>query len=355
MDAEQALVGATLRAFCDKHVESAWQHLDSPDTPLFEPLWEGLAEMGVTGLGLPEALGGLALEPRAHFDILHALGAACPALGFALISHVHSVSLLCAAARNELPPRLERVIADGRFALVGSPLDRVPEPRFEVRMNGRISVTGATRAAIPYADWLVIPMQAESRLRLCVLRPDGGAVRFRSQASGHGLRLVPFGELLLDDATVLEDCVFDWPTDARFARFADGLLAALMTGMLSQLMQIAAGYAVERFQGGKLIHEHDAVQQLLGPIELSRRCLGAIAESTLALAKPGDGGASAFGVELLRRSGLDAIQVLGGYGYMEEYRVERTLRDANTLETFWIHSAQRQRAIARQYCAELSE
>src|ERR1019366_9139847 len=67
-----------------------------------------------------------------------------------------------------------------------------------------------------------------------------------------------------------------------------------------------------------------------------------------------DGGASAFGVELVRRSGLDAIQTFGGYGYMEDFRVERYLRDANTLETCWIHASARQRAVARHRFAEMA-
>ena len=80
----------------------------------------------------------------------------------------------------------------------------------------------------------------------------------------------------------------------------------------------------------------------------------AVALQTLAQDGRGDGGASAFAVERVRQSGLDAVQTLGGYGYMEDYRVERYLRDANTLETCWIHAAARQREIARARFAAMA-
>jgi butyryl-CoA dehydrogenase len=114
-------------------------------------------------------------------------------------------------------------------------------------------------------------------------------------------------------------------------------------------------YALERYQGGKMIHEHDAVQELVGPMELGRRVLAPLALATLSRHSAGDGGAAAFAVELVRAAGLDAIQTFGGAGYMEDYRVERYLRDANTLETAWIHAAARKRAIARARFGQLRD
>ncbi len=103
-----------------------------------------------------------------------------------------------------------------------------------------------------------------------------------------------------------------------------------------------------------MIHEHDAVQELTGPIELARRMLEVLAIAALSEERAGDGGASALAIDLVRQSGLDAIQTYGGYGYMEDYRVERYLRDANTLENSWIHAAARRRAIARARFAEMT-
>jgi alkylation response protein AidB-like acyl-CoA dehydrogenase len=350
---EEQLIGDTLRAFRQKHVEGVWEKLDVPDAERFGALWAGLAEIGVTLLGLPEELSGLALGPAARFDVLHQLGAAVPALGFALIAHVSATSLLSEAAKGALPASLAQAIVEERFALVGSPLDVHAVPDFATALNGRLTLHGTQRAGLAHPDWLVVPARDGERLRLCVVRANAAGVHFTSGTSSHGLRLVPFGELSLVHAALAPEHVFDWPRSPDLVREADGLVAALLAGITSELAVRAAEYALDRYQGGKMIHEHDAVQELVGPIELSRRTIRAMALATLSEDGPADAGASAFAVELVRRSGLDAVQTFGGYGYMEDYRVERYLRDANTLETCWIHASERKRAIARDRFAEL--
>jgi alkylation response protein AidB-like acyl-CoA dehydrogenase len=352
-NSEEQLVGDTLRAFRQKNIEPFWEKLDVPDAARYQALFSGLAEIGVTSLGLPEEESGLALSSSVRFDILHELGAAAPALAFALVSHASATSLLLLAAGGRLSSPLAEALVTDRFALASSPLDKAPASSFTLTSNGRLTIDGVARMGLAYPDFIVVPALDSRRVRLCVVRADAPGVTFAGAASSHGLRLVPFGELVFDHVTIRPDHVFDWPASGRCANEADGLVAALLTGIMSELASRAASYALERYQGGKLIHEHDAVQELVGPIELARRCMKAVALATLSGESPGDGGASAFAVELARKSGLDAIQTFGGYGYMEDYRVERYLRDANTLETCWIHASSRKRAIARDRFAAM--
>jgi alkylation response protein AidB-like acyl-CoA dehydrogenase len=348
----------TLQAFRKRRVEAQWEKLNAPDAERYRDLWEGLHAMGVTVFSLPEGAGGVALDSRSRFEILSALGGAVPALAFGLVSHLTALSLLGQVADGRLPDPFDRLAAQERFALAGSPLDAVPETAFRIVANGTVSLSGSQRVALPYPEWIVVPAREDGRagsgLRLCVVKADATGVRFSGKPSSHGLRLVPFGELTLDHVVVRSDHVFDWPTSGRAAHEADGLVAALLTGMTGELAERAMRYALERYQGGKMIHEHDAVQQLTGPIELARRSLQAVALAALGEERAGDGGASAFAIDFVRRSGLDAIQTFGGYGYMEDFRVERYLRDANTLETCWIHAASRQRDIARNRFAEMA-
>jgi len=348
------MIQGTLRAFRKKYIEPEWEHLNVPDAKRYLGLWRELQELGIAGFGLPEAAGGIALDSRSRFDILCELGAGAPALAFGLVSHVAALSLLHEASEGRLPEALALVAPQARFALAGSPLDRLPETGFQLRSNGTLTLCGSRRVGLPYPEWIVVPAEQAGRPALCVLRADEDGVRFAGRPSSHGLRLVPFGDLVLDEVAVRPEHVFVWPTSGRTANQADGLVAALLTGMTGEMADRAMRYALDRYQGGKMIHEHDAVRQLTGPIELARRSLEAIALATLAHERAGDGGASAFAVELVRRSGLDAIQTFGGYGYMEDYRVERYLRDANTLETCWIHSAARQRDIARARFAAMA-
>ncbi len=350
MSLDQAL-GATLLAFRTRRIEPEWEHLDRPHAVRFSALWAGLREIGVTRLGLPEARSNVELDPASRFTLASRLGAAVPSLAFALVAHATALALLDEATEGAWPAPLDALLAGPPLALAGSPLDADPEDAFVRGPGGRVS--GTRRVAIGHAESILVPFRDGPRHRLCVLALDAPGVRFVERPSSHGLRLVRFGELTLEGVEPTTSCTVPWPASGHAAHEADGLVTALLAGMAEELAERAAAYAVTRRQGGKGIHEHDAVQQLVGPIAYAARSLRALALDAFSRRARGDGGAAAHAVQTVRAAALDAIQTLGGYGYMEDYRVERYLRDANTIETFWVHAASRQRAIARARFGEL--
>jgi butyryl-CoA dehydrogenase len=346
MSLEQTLT-STLGSFRARRIEPEWERLDRPEGARFGALWGGLRELGITTLGLPESRSGVELDPASRFAIVSRLGAVLPSLAFALVAHATALALLDEATGSAWPAPLDALLDGAPLALAGSPLDAEPHGSFELVCNGKAILSGSKRVALAHADRILIPALEGPRPRLCVVGLDAPRVRFVERPSSHGLRLLRFGELTIDGAEVAAHAVLPWPESGFAAHEADGLVTSLLTGMAEELAQRAAAYAVVRRQGGKVIHEHDAVQQLVGPIEFAARPLRALALDALSRRARGDGGASAFAVQIVRSAALDAIQTLGGYGYMEDYRVERYLRDANTIETFWVHAASRQRAIAR--------
>jgi alkylation response protein AidB-like acyl-CoA dehydrogenase len=128
-------------------------------------------------------------------------------------------------------------------------------------------------------------------------------------------------------------------------------LAALALGNARGALREAQRYAAERYQGGRQIEGHPAVQLLLG--DSATRVAAAAAWVREAAAEPtrpagddDDDGiddalwrALAAKLRVTRTCGqavTDCLQVLGGYGYMEEYRLEKRLRDAMTLEAMAI-------------------
>ncbi|MDB4972218.1 MAG: Isovaleryl-CoA dehydrogenase [Myxococcaceae bacterium] len=338
----------TLRAFRKKRVEPEWERLDAPNEVRYAALFSELHELGVTLLALPAERGGLPLDAAGLLAVARELGASVPALGFGLVSHAAALALWLEASDGAEPALVDAVLAGKRLALAGNPLDAVPVSGFDLRANGSITLSGKQRLALAYPEWLVVPANRGDKLVLCLIDAKQPGVHFQASTSSHGLCLVPVGELVLDQVNVSAERVSSWPSSGHAAQSSDGLVTALLLGMIDELAERAFGYALERYQGGKMIHEHDAVRQLVGPMELARRVLEPLAQSTLAARCAGDGGAAAFAVELARQSGLDAIQTFGGWGYMEDYRVERYLRDANTLDTTWIHAGRRKRQIAQR-------
>jgi acyl-CoA dehydrogenase len=131
-------------------------------------------------------------------------------------------------------------------------------------------------------------------------------------------------------------------------------LLAIQTGVAEEAVARALQYARVRQQGGSHIGAHPAVQELLmtaqGGVNLARAVL-----STL----PVPDGLTQLADVMEKRAALqdhlytattNALQVFGGYGYMQDYLVERFAREQNQLSLLGGSAAQ-----ARLFLAELRE
>ncbi len=118
-------------------------------------------------------------------------------------------------------------------------------------------------------------------------------------------------------------------------------IGAQAVGVAQAALDVACEYARERKQFGKPIISFQAIQHILADmatqLEASRALVYQVARYIDA------GGtdfskysamAKVFPSDMAVKVTLDAIQVLGGYGYMKEYPVEKMLRDAKILQIY---------------------
>jgi alkylation response protein AidB-like acyl-CoA dehydrogenase len=175
-----------------------------------------------------------------------------------------------------------------------------------------------------------------------------------------GLHSSPTGELFLADVRVgidrliggaagMEDGTRESSRDVRGARdaaratFASerASVAAMALGIIDQCLEVAVEYARNRIQFGRPIGEFQLIQSKLAGMEVARvnvrnmlfRYLETIRQGgQLSFAE-----ASAIKLYSARAAtevALDAVQVLGGNGYMSEFHVEQLARDAKVLQIY---------------------
>jgi alkylation response protein AidB-like acyl-CoA dehydrogenase len=116
-------------------------------------------------------------------------------------------------------------------------------------------------------------------------------------------------------------------------------MAAIAVGIAKGAAAAARKYAAERYQGGVQIEEHPAVKILIAGSEAAI----ATAESTVASIYDGDlsslkklkksAAAKLTVMDLCSRAVTDCLQTFGGYGYMEDYGMEKRLRDVTVLKS----------------------
>jgi isovaleryl-CoA dehydrogenase len=115
-------------------------------------------------------------------------------------------------------------------------------------------------------------------------------------------------------------------------------LAAMSLGMAQRCLDEMTRYTQERHSFGKPIHEHGQIQRYLGESYAKVEAIRALVYAVAATVSPtrrnrlGTDAAKLFASTAAKEVADAAIQVLGGYGYCTEYRVEQFWRDAKLIE-----------------------
>jgi len=158
-----------------------------------------------------------------------------------------------------------------------------------------------------------------------------------------GMRCSPTGEVFLDNVRVTGDQILGKEGNGFQIMFEaldeERVLGAITSiGIAQACVETAVKYSKERIQFGKPIASFQLIRNMLA--EMSTR-LEIVRQYTYTLCPLVDKGikltkeasmAKYYASIMGTKAALDAIQVLGGYGYMREYPVERYMRDAKLIE-----------------------
>jgi acyl-CoA dehydrogenase len=161
-----------------------------------------------------------------------------------------------------------------------------------------------------------------------------------------GIKGSPTGSPVFEDVRVPHENMIG--LEGKGLSVALGTLERTRLGAAAQAVGIAQGatdyaalYARERVTFGKPINEHQAIQFKLADMETGTAAARELLYKACALADRGDrllgkysSMAKLFASDNAMRVTVEAIQVLGGYGYVTEYPVERYMRDAKITQIY---------------------
>ena len=323
---EQELLRESVRRFVAENaaidfVRAQW---DDPSgvTPA---VWSGLAELGATGLLVPEAFGGAGLAVLDMGVVLEELGRALhsgPFLSSALVA-----SRLLSAAGNEADreawlPRL----AEGatRFAVALENGDDAIRARCvgeAWRLSGRLGPVMDAAGC----DAILVPAQVDASARIFLVERGAPAVSLIPFGQVDGTRRLFHVALKEAPAHLLGDHAAGFALAEARDLLAIGL-AADAVGAAGRALELATAYAAEREQFGRPIGSFQSVQHLLvdmlKDVELARAAVIHALWSADAAPPPERARAAsiakAFSAEALPGVGASAIQVFGGIGFTWE-------------------------------------
>jgi alkylation response protein AidB-like acyl-CoA dehydrogenase len=160
-----------------------------------------------------------------------------------------------------------------------------------------------------------------------------------------GQRACPAAELVFDEVFVPEEDRIGaegqgWQLNRTVMSVTRSPVGAIAVGIARSAFDHALTYAEARVQGGSPIVGHQAVQLMLADMAIrvdAARHLVHEAVRSIEAGQPSlrlSSMAKTFASDAAVANALDAIQIMGGYGYMHEYGVEKLLRDAKLTQIY---------------------
>jgi isovaleryl-CoA dehydrogenase len=356
---EHALLAETLREFVTREVEPQAAAHDREER-FNRALFRRAAELGLLGVTIPERYGGAGLDATAVVQVCDALSTSDP--GFALAVLAHSVLFAQNVNVNGNEAQRMRVLpraASGEW--IGGLCMTEPEVgtdvlamRTQAKREGDVYILTGTKTFItngavdegtPGDAFVVYAATGERSLSAFLVEKEmPGFSLGQPWKDKLGMRSSYTAELVFDGVRV--------PVAHRLGEEGEGTLAmmrnleierltlaAMSVGIARRCVQVMVAWANERKTFGVPIREHGQIQRHIAESFAEFRAARALVYDTarrMDLAATGQrvdaDAAKLFAAQAGKRAADAAIQVLGGYGYMGEYVVERLWRDAKLLE-----------------------
>lgn len=309
--------------------------------------------LGLNAMFIPEAYGGAPMSYTAYLACAREISKACASTGIIWATNYHGMKPLIDWGSEEQKQRFLPKIAEGGLGALA-----ITEPgagsdatgmRTSFRQEGDEIVINGGKTFITNGDvadlyllfgkWDGIEGAKESISVLILEKgtPGLSVVRLEDKM---GTRASSTATLAFDNCRVPRANLLGNPGDGLKILFASlnksrPSVAAHALGIARAAFEDATAYINERKQSGKKILEFQGIQFMLADLAAEL----ALVESWLwTVASWVDAGEKDFGMEasvlkmratdLAMRLSTDAVQLLGGYGYCKDYRVERLMRDA---------------------------
>ncbi|HEX3407102.1 MAG TPA: isovaleryl-CoA dehydrogenase [Caulobacteraceae bacterium] len=316
-------------------------------------LWPEMGALGLHGITIEEDYGGLGLGYLEHVVAMEEVSRASASVGLSYGAHSNlCVNQIRRWGSDEQKRRyLPQLISGehvGALAMseAGAGSD-VISMRLRAEPRGDRYVLNGTKFWItngPHADTLVVyaktdPDGASRGVTAFIIEKDFAGFRCAQKLDKLGMRGSDTGELVFEDCEVPAENVLG-PENGGAGVLMSGLdyertvLAGGPLGIMQACLDAVLPYVRERKQFGKPI---GAFQLMQGKVADMYVALNSARAYVYAVARACDAGKTtrfdAAGAILLAsenavRTALEAIQALGGAGYLKDYPVERYLRDA---------------------------
>jgi butyryl-CoA dehydrogenase len=373
-------LAAKAREIAEKHVRPSAAKYDKAQ----EYNWEAARAVAAAGLFktfVPKEYGGHGAGLLALARVTEELARADSGFGVAYaVNALGSFPILVGGTEEQkqrwLPPiaRGEKMVAfclSEKFAGsdAGGLSVRAVEDGNDYVISGEKKWTTNGGVADIYSVFAVTDPTSKSR-RISAIVVEKGTPGFsiRKVEDKMGIRCVPVVETHFDHVRVPKSNLIGGRPGAGFKHAMMTLdlarpgVAAQAVGAAQGALDLAVVYANRRQQFGVPISNHQMVQKMLADMAMKTEAARWLVYSAAALAESGSpkttrmaAMAKCFATDTAMEVATDAVQIFGGYGFMEDYPIAKCFRDAKILQIYEGTNQIQRIVIARNLVKEASE
>jgi alkylation response protein AidB-like acyl-CoA dehydrogenase len=334
LDDDQQLIVDTVRRFADRDLRVWAADADRAASPP-ERLLHAAGELGLLVDAVPAESGGLLDGAYSHLArALRGLelGRGCAAMAALLETNVEPALAAgrwgSAAAKQALFSSLAQgglatIVHDSRGTLAWD----------GARLSGKLgpapALASASHVVVAAPGLLALLPAAALHTQPCT--PSGWRAARWATATLDGVRVAPELVLARDDAAA--------PAIAELLAWARVSLAARAVGVAQAAMEHAESYGKERVQFGQPIGRFEALIRLRDDALTQIRAAQLVTlhaawqlDRGLSAAHDSASRARVLAGDCVARATIDAVQIFGGYGFVNDYPVEKLMRDARAFE-----------------------
>ena len=355
-----------IRNFCEKEMktqvyeaEKAGYAEDAEDDGTIAGILEGLQEMGLGTLAIPEDFGGPGLCRMDRAAMVEEISKYDSGVGITLMANELALDSVEVAGNDEQKARCYEILAEGGYGCfcltepnagcdVSNAITTAVKDGDEYVINGsKCFITNA-----PIADFFVVYAITDKS----VPAAKGGYTAFLIEKGTPGLSVGSIENKMgirhsHTSDVVLQNCRV--PESAVLGKVGDGFRVAMQTldiarvwcgivaiGIAQRAIDESVAYVKQRVQFGKPLAKNEVIQFKIADMEMRAEAARQMCAYALQLMDRGEpfsviaAEAKCLAGDAAMANALEAVQIHGGYGYSREYPVEKLVRDAKIFQIF---------------------
>jgi alkylation response protein AidB-like acyl-CoA dehydrogenase len=372
---EQQILRRSVREFAEAEIRPhvmAWDEAQAfPET-----LVRQMADLGLMGVQMPEALGGSAMSAVDYCICIEELARVCPAVALSVAAHnglctAHLFKFGSAEQRERFIPPLARGEMLGAWGLTeptagsdaaGTRTVAVRDGETWVINGAKTFITHGSTGGVMVAMAVTDRSKGNRGISAFVVPRGTPGMRPGKKENKLGMRASDTSEVIFTDCRIPHDALVG-EDGLGFVNALQVLdagrtgIAALSVGLAQGAFEAAVKYAKERRQFGQPIAAFQATQWKIADLATRIEAARLLTYRAAHLKDRGErmtresAEAKLFSSEVAVRAAEECVQIHGGYGFVKDYPAEKYFRDVKLLTIGEGTSEIQRLVIARQLLA----